>query len=306
MGYLLYYLLIKPISLLPLSVTYRFADVAAFLLFRVVGYRKKVVLGNMRASFPTWDEKKLQSTAKEFYRYFCDLMVESLRLFSMPEEEAIRRCEVTNPELLLPYRGKSVVIYGGHYNNWEIAGLSFPSQLLPHRTMSLYSPLKNRVMDALSQKNRTRYGLVLVSRRSIGRYYNQDQPPSVEIYISDQSPSNAHWWKLHWTTFLGRTTSFLAGPERYAVRYNRPVFYMRLRRVKRGHFQATLVPVTDQPKQTEPGFITEFFARELEREIIRDPAHWLWTHRRWKRGVAAEVPEKLAGKPYLAGEYKRS
>jgi len=306
MSYFLYYLLIKPFSLLPLGLTYRLSDVAAFFLYRIIGYRKKVVLGNMRAAFPGWDEKQLHATAKEFYSYFCDLMVESVRLFSMPEAEAVRRCQVTNPELLLPYKDKSVLIYGGHYNNWEIAGLSFPSQLIPHRTMAIYSPLKNKAMDTLSQRNRTRYGLVLVSRRLVGRYYNKVQPPSVEIFISDQSPSNANWQRLHWTTFLGRTTSFLAGPERYAVRYDRPVFYMRLRRAKRGHFLATLVPVIDQPKTAAPGFITEFFARELEREITLEPAYWLWSHRRWKRGVAKEVPEKLAGKPYLAGEYKRN
>jgi KDO2-lipid IV(A) lauroyltransferase len=95
------------------------------------------------------------------------------------------------------------------------------------------------------------------------------------------------------------------GPERYAVRNNRPVFYVNLRIVKRGHYVARLFPITENPGETDPGFITESFARRLETEIQRDPTPWLWTHRRWKRGVAPEAAAALEEKDWIAGEYSR-
>jgi len=134
--------------------------------------------------------------------------------------------------------------------------------------------------------------------------------PALDFFVADQSPSNHAWYKLHWTPFLNRTTSFLMGPERYAVRYDRPVYYMTLRMERRGYYLARLHKVTDTPRETAPGYITEAYVRMLEREIERDPTPWLWTHRRWKRGVAAEAEKALAaavagGETFVTGRYDR-
>jgi KDO2-lipid IV(A) lauroyltransferase len=306
--YILYYLILKPLSLLPLSVTYYFSDFTFWIMYRVAGYRKEVVYENIRGSFPNWSEEEVRETMEKFYRFFCDSIVESIRLFSMSEEETIQRCRVTNPELLAEHAaaGRSVILLGGHYANWEIAALSFYRQLLPHITMGVYSPLKNETMDRLIMGNRRRYGTQLVSRRAVQEYFD-DQPVGIQadFFVGDQSPSNAAHYKLHWTPFLNRLSGFVMGGERFCVRYDRPAYYMRLRRVSRGMQEATLVPITDHPQETEPGFITEAYVRELEREIQHAPQFWLWTHRRWKRGVPEEVPPLMKGRDYLTGEYDR-
>lgn len=308
MPYLLYYGLLLPLSWLPMPILYGIGRLFYLLGYRGLKYRREVVYANIRGSFPAWSEERVENQVRKFYRYFFDSMAESIKMFSVSEREAVRRCRVENPELLAPYAaaGKSVIVYGGHYANWEFAALSFPSQLEGMTVMAIYSPLKNETMDRLTHANRTRTGLHLVSRREVDEYFEEDPVrPAVEIFIADQSPSNAAWRKLHWTNFMERTTSFLMGPERYAVRYDRPVFYMNLRVDKRGHYVSRLFPVTDDPRSTEPGFITEQFVRRLETEIERDPTPWLWTHRRWKRGVAPEAAEALRGKEWLAGEYER-
>lgn len=308
MPYLLYYLILKPLSLLPLSVTYYLSDFIFWVLYRITGYRKEVVYNNLRGSFPDWSEAEVNETMEQFYRFFCDSIIESIRLFSMSEEETIRRCRVTNPELLAEHAaaGRSVLLLGGHYANWEIAALSFYKQLLPHVTMGVYSPLKNETMDRLIMGNRARYGTQLVSRRAVQEYFdNQPDGIQADFFVGDQSPSNAAYYKLHWTPFLNRLSGFVMGGERFSVRYDRPAYYMRLRRIGRGMQEATLVPITDHPRETEPGFITEAYVRELEREIQLAPEFWLWTHRRWKRGVPEEVPPLMKGKDYLTGDYDR-
>ncbi len=40
--------------------------------------------------------------------------------------------------------------------------------------------------------------------------------------------------------------------------------------------------MTETPKNTAEGEITEMFARYLEQTIRREPAYWLWSHKRWK------------------------
>ncbi|MEL7159884.1 MAG: lysophospholipid acyltransferase family protein [Bacteroidota bacterium] len=307
MAYLLYYLLLLPLSKLPLPVLYGIGRCFRFVGFQLLGYRRVVVRENIRASFPDWTEAEVDAQVKKFYRYFFDSLAESIKLFSMPTEETIRRCRVENPELVAPFAaaGRSVIAVGAHYANWEVAALSFNLQF-DATVMGIYSPLKNPVMDQLIAKNRGRTGTYLLSRRKVDEYFAADPVcPSLDFFVADQSPSNHAWWKLHWTPFLHRTTSFLAGPERYAVRYDRPVFYMTLRMEKRGYYVAKLHPITETPRETAPGFITERFVRILEREILRDPTPWLWTHRRWKRGVASEAAAALKGKEYVPPKYDR-
>ena len=308
MAYLLYYCVLLPLSWLPLPVLYGIGRCFYWLGYRVFKYRRKVVYGNIRGSFPEWPEDRVEAQVRAFYRFFFDSIAESIKLFSMPAAEAVERCEVENPELMEPYAaaGQSVIVCGAHYANWEVAALAFPSQFKTMTVMGIYSPLKNEVLDGLVHGNRSRAGVHLVSRRVVDEYFEENPvSPALDFFVADQSPSNAAWYKLHWTHFLSRTTSFLMGPERYAVRNDRPVFYMTLRLVKRGYYTARLHHITDTPRATEPGFITERYVRLLEEEILRDPTPWLWTHRRWKRGVAPEAAAALEGREWIAGEYSR-
>ena len=308
MAYLLYYCILLPLSWLPLPLLYAIGRLFYWLGYRVFKYRRKVVYENIRGSFPDRTEGEVDAQVTKFYRYFFDSMAESIKLFSMSEAQVMQRCVVENPELLAPYAeaGKSVIVCGAHYANWEIAALAFPFQFKPFTVMGIYSPLKNETLDELIHGNRRRTGTHLVSRRVVDEYFEEKPLDlALDFFVADQSPSNAAWYKIHWTRFLNRTTSFVMGPERYAVRYNRPVFYVTLRMVKRGHYSARLIPITDDASTTAPGFITEAFARQLEKEIERDPTPWLWTHRRWKRGVAPEAAAALEGKEWLAGQYDR-
>ncbi|MFT4685623.1 MAG: KDO2-lipid IV(A) lauroyltransferase [Neolewinella sp.] len=308
MAYLFYYCILLPISWLPLPILYGIGRFFYWLGYRVLKYRREVVYGNIRGSFPDWTEAEVEAQVEKFYRYFFDSLAESIKMFSISEAEAVARCRIENPEILEPYAevGQSVIICGAHYSNWEIAAISFPSQFKEMTVAAVYSPLKNETLDGLIHGNRRRTGVHLISRRAVDEYFEEDPvSPAVEFFVADQSPSNAAWNKVHWTHFLSRTTSFVMGPERYAVRNNRPVYYVVLRMVRRGHYVARLVLITDDPRSTEPGFITESFARRLETEIERDPTPWLWTHRRWKRGVAPEATAALEGKDWIAGEYSR-
>ena len=307
MAYLLYYLILLPLSCLPLRVLYLLGELMSAFNWHVVGYRKSVVLDNLSKCFPDRSSDQVTKLAKEYYSFFFSTIAESIKHFTMSERAAVRRCRVLNPEAIahLLKEGRSVIAYGAHYGNWEMAALSFPSHFPNARVMGIYSPLKNEILNRLFTTNRGRTGTHLVSRRAVDEYF--DAPgsgrPAVDFFIADQSPSNAIVEKLHWTTFLGRTTAFLAGPERYAVRNDRPVYYMTLRRQSDGHYTAKLLPITDHPRDAAPGYITEAFARRLEQEILRDPTTWLWSHKRWKREVPEEVEALVRGEGFIAPDY---
>ncbi|MEM7573902.1 MAG: hypothetical protein AAF433_13430 [Bacteroidota bacterium] len=309
MAHLFYYLVLKPFSWLPLWITHRFSSFLAWLFFSVTGYRKKVVLHNLALAFPDKTQSERNQIAKQFYRSLTDTLVESIRFFSISEKEALRRCRVTNPEALQAYadKGQSVIFVGAHTTNFEIAALTLGALLKPHRAMGIYSPLSNEKLDNLIFGNRRRMGTILVSRRKVQEWFATEHDfLTADIFVADQSPSNAEPTKLHWTTFMTQTTGFVAGPERYAVRYDRPILYMYLRRSRRGHYEITLRELFKEPMKTAPGEITETYVRTLEQELLERPSSWLWTHRRWKRGVPDSVQEQWPPEQgYLPPVYDR-
>ncbi|MBP9549342.1 MAG: lipid A biosynthesis acyltransferase, partial [Chitinophagales bacterium] len=81
MAKLLYYIIIKPLSLLPLRMLYFISDGIFFILYYLTPYRKKVVLANLRNSFPEKNDTEIKKIAKGFYRHFVDLIAESIRMF---------------------------------------------------------------------------------------------------------------------------------------------------------------------------------------------------------------------------------
>lgn len=284
MNRLLFYLIIKPLSFIPLPILYFLSSAGYYFIYYGLGYRRKVVEENLRRSFPTYSDAKVKEVAKLFYRHLCDLVVESIRMFSMSEAEAVRRCKVRNPALMDAFfdQGKQVVIVGSHYGNWELTSISFPSQF-KHKISSIFSKLKNEYFMDKITTSRSRYGSELIVKDRLPGYYEEPHPRPVALaFIADQSPNYNKSKNLYWTNFLNQETVTAPGAERYARKYNIPVVYVQILKQRRGYYEIELELVTDDPQSLAPDEITDRHLRCLERLIIREPEYWLWSHRRWK------------------------
>lgn len=281
MSRIAYYLLLKPLSMLPLPILYLLSDFM-HLLFRVTGYRKSVVYSNLRRVFPEKSEKEIKKIADAFFAYFCDLLVETIRLFSMPKEELLRRFKMKNKDLFDHYAAlnQGVIVVAGHYANWEMAVLSCSMQI-PYKGVAIYSQLKDAFFEKVMLASRSRFGMLLLPKQDTKAYFAEHHQELNVFYIAtDQSPSNPDY--AHWMTFLGQDTSVFLGTEKYSKLYNYPVIYGKINRLKRGYYDMEFILVVDNPKDTAPGEVTERHTKELEKIILEKPEYWLWTHRRWK------------------------
>ena len=130
---LLYYLVVLPISILPYPLLYGFSDIVYVLLFRLVGYRKSVVRANVERSFPNMTEEQRNKVVHLFYHHLCDLVLETIKGFTISKRQLRKRFIMRNPELLDQYfeEGRSVILVGGHYNNWEILALGRITEMTP-------------------------------------------------------------------------------------------------------------------------------------------------------------------------------
>lgn len=279
---LLYYLIIKPLSLLPFWVIYRISDVTFFIIYFIVGYRKQVVFGNIQRSFPEKSTKEVKAIMFKFYRHFCDLIFESIKGFSISSEEAQKRMGSVNTEIINNYgkQGKDVVLVGGHYGNWELFAVAV-GPTINIKPIALFTPLANKFFDHKVKASRSRFGLNLLPSSKIRELMAEKSAEKrMIIFGSDQSPRKGQ--RAYWMTFLNQETGVQFGAEKFASEHNCAVVYGHIRRLKRGHFQIEYQAICDDASKTTYGEITKTHTRLLEAEIIKEPAYWLWSHKRWK------------------------
>lgn len=284
--YYLVYGVLWLFSLLPMWVHYLIADGIYLIVYRLVGYRKKLVRKNLTDSFPEKTAEELQTIEKGFYHWFCDYLVETIKMMTISEKNLKRRMafkDTKEADEILE-SGQSIALYLGHYCNWEWV-TSMPLWITPKAHCGqIYHVLENAAFDKLFLKLRERWGAESIpmaeTLRRVATYRKQGQPIMIG-YISDQVPfwNNIH----HWLNFLNHDTPVLTGTERLARGAGHAIFYLDMHRVRRGYYEATLKLITRDPKQTKDYELTDAYFRMLEESIRRDPVCYLWTHNRWKR-----------------------
>ena len=276
------------VSLLPLRVLYVLSTGCYGLIYHVVGYRRRLVRKHLEDSFPEKTEQDRRAIEQDFYRWFCDYIFETVKLFSMSKEEMRHRLIFKGAEVIdrLVEDGQGVALYLGHYCNWEWVS-SIPLWLHGEKYAGaqVYHVLENPVMNQLLLYPRHRMGPENVAMQQVLRYIVQNSKegrPVVMGFIADQVP---YWNNIgHWMTFLNHPqTPVLTGTERLARRFNMAAVYIDLRRVGRGYYEAEFQLMSAQPGELPEFAMTEEYFHRLEASIRRQPHLWLWTHNRWKR-----------------------
>ncbi len=275
------------ISLLPFRVLYALSDFFYLIVYRLVGYRRRLVAKNLRDSFPEKSQDELNDIERKFYHWFCDYAVESIKLISISPESLMRHLVFTNTDAIhrLFAENRSVALYVGHYCNWEwITSLPlwFPSNERCYG--QIYHPLENKTFDRLFLYLRQRMGSGCIpmaeTMRRIWEYKSQGKLMMIG-YICDQVPfwNNIH----HWCQFLNHDTPVLTGTERIVRKYNHVPVYIDMKRIRRGYYEADMRIMTLEPKKLKEFEVTDIYFRLLEQSIRQAPQYWLWTHNRWKR-----------------------
>ena len=273
-------------SFLPLWVHYILSDFIYLIVYKVVGYRTGIVRRNLAHSFPDKGEDELRRIERRFYRWFCDYLVETIKLITISRSQLRRRMVFKGTEFIdqAVADGQSCAVYLGHYCNWEWI-TSLPLWVTDKAQCGqIYHVLENNTFDQLFLMLRQRMGAVCIPMAETLRFLvksKRENKPVVIGYISDQIPfwNNIH----HWKEFLSQDTPVLTGTERLARQTGHAVFYMDVRRPRRGYYEAEIRLITREPKKLQEFELTDKYFDMLEETIRRAPEYWLWTHNRWKR-----------------------
>lgn len=281
--YILVYPLWWGISILPMSVLYVLSDIFFFLSYYVIGYRRKVVKENLALALPDKTDKERKQIAKEFYVHLSDILVETVKSLTISEKEISRRFQFENPDLLqeLYDQDKSVLLMCGHYASWEWSGIL--TKHMPYKGLAVYKQLRNPNFDRLVRKIREKFGGEIVNNKQIVTKLfrmHRDKQKSLTLILSDQTPKISDY--KHVDTFMGIRVPVFVGTEELAKRLGQIPVYLHVEKVKRGYYSARFIPLTMEPKNISDYEITRMFLDEIEKQIHKAPAYYLWSHKRWK------------------------
>lgn len=280
--YLAFRILVGFFAIIPFRMIYVISDGLRFMLQYVIRYRSNVITSNLERVFPACTKQQIYTLRSEFYKALTDWFLEGLKGFTLSEGSLKKRYAMNPCEEMdeLFRQGKSVLFAGSHYNNWEWGVLIF-NKIVKHQICGIYQVVSNTYIHEYLMKRRARFGMKLISAQGAVATITGMEGVNAVMTLSDQSPVNMDY--AIWLDFLGTKTPFLHGLEAMAKKTGYPVVYYEVKQYKRGFYEINARLLVADPTETETGNITQLYAAALEATIKKNPARWLWSHRRWKR-----------------------
>lgn len=281
--YILVYPLILLISILPFRILYLFSDFIYLFIYYVIGYRKKVVFENLKIAFPKKSDRELKKLRKKFFRHFVDLFLEMIKTFTISNNEILKRFNLINKEDFTKFLNKhqNVILLSSHYANYE--WLFSLNLLIDHHGFGAYKKIKNKYFDRFIRKSRGRFNTELVPTKEFFKIVENNDAkdiPCMYGLLSDQSPKIDKTY--HWTDFFNVKVPVFTSTEMLAKKYNYPIIYMNTEKIKRGYYETTMHVLSENPNDIPNYQITDLFVKNLEKQIIKKPEYYLWTHKRFK------------------------
>ena len=268
-------------------------ELTAFFAYHILRYRTDIVHENLAHAFPEKSESERKRIAKNFYRQFLQVFAEMIKAWRFTKKDWLDRVPITNPEAVNQYldNGVPIVLMSGHTANWEWPAFSI-SQHFDYTMEFLYKPLKKEWQDKTMLQMRQRHGnIALPKDNAMREVIKRRKVPRMVGFISDQLPSMGT--EKYWFDFLNRPTAFYVGAERIATLTQYAVFYVDTHRTARGRYEVTFRQIAEPPYEKGHTGIIEAYVEMLEATIKRNPASYLWSHKRWKYSAEQEA-EHLA------------
>jgi KDO2-lipid IV(A) lauroyltransferase len=257
----------------------------------VVRYRYKVVIRQLRESFPEKSESELQEICNRYYDHLAEMIIGTLSLAGGSDRKRRENTQFDMPaDFDKVIEGRNFVAMTSHYGFWEIA-LNLYLATPNHHLVVAYKPLTSRIMEKLYHRLRSYERVDVVASKNFMRYYvaNRHGINGKNIVIGLISDQNCPVTKgCCWHSFLNHDSIFFDGGEQLALKYGLPVFYVELERIEAGRYRHHYTQIYNGAEEVKPHEIMERYIRCLEQTIKAKPEYWMWSHKRWKPAPTKE------------------
>lgn len=271
------------ISMLPFPLLYLFSDVVYVIVYYVIGYRKKTVRENLALAMPHLSVQERLIIEKKSFHHLCDMFLEMIKTMTISKEEINKRFVFTNIEVYknLEEKQKSIAIMMAHYASYEWA-ISVNS-IINFEGYGIYKKIANPYFDKLVRDIRLRFKAKLITtKETIPVIIENNKLNKLSTYgfASDQSPRISS--TFHWQKFMGIEVPVHTGAEMLAKKYDMNIVFLKVKKIKRGYYNATFEVLSENTKSESNYEITDRFLKLVEHQVLDAPEYYLWTHKRWK------------------------
>lgn len=279
------------ISHMPFWMLYGLSGFFNIVLRYIVRYRKKIITENLECAFPKKSRNEISQIRNRYYRYMCDLAMESFKLYSMSEKQLLERMNIKGIDLANKYykEGQSIIVFAFHHNNWEWC--SYLPALSKHLVLMVYNPMRdNEAMEKFLAHSRGQWGgenvPVNQTARTTMKHIKEGRLTALWLAADQTAPAHSKFW----IKFLKREAPFFTGPEKIAVKTNQPIFFQHVKRIKRGYYEVEYSLLIKEPAKMKPENILLKYVEKMEEIIKKEPEYYLWSHRRWKHSRPVDIP----------------
>ncbi len=281
--YLIVYPFLWCISMLPFRLLYLFSDFIYLIIYYVIGYRKKTVRENLALALPNLSPKERLVIEKKSFRHLCDMFLEMIKTMTISKKEISKRFTFTNLEVYkkLEEQEKSIAMMLAHYASYE--WVISMNAYVTFSAFAIYKKIANPYFDKLVRTIRSRFKASLITTKETVPYIIKNKNNnllSIYGFASDQSPKATS--AFHWQKFMGIEVPVHTGAEMLSKKYDMNVIFLKVKKVKRGYYEASFEVLSENVLEVPNYEITDKFLKLVEQQIIEAPEYYLWTHKRWK------------------------
>jgi KDO2-lipid IV(A) lauroyltransferase len=269
--------------MLPFRILYLFSDFVYLIVYYLIGYRKKIVRENIALALPYLSEQERLDIEKKSYSHLCDMFLEMIKTMTISEKEIRARFVFPNLEVYkkLEEQEKSIAMMTAHYASYEWA-ISI-NAYVSFKAFAIYKTIANPYFDKLVRDIRSRFKASLITtKETVPCIINNNKNKLLSMYgfASDQSPKVAS--VFHWQKFMGIEVPVHTGAEMLSKKYNMNVIFLKVKKIKRGYYEARFEILSEDAIKVPDYQITDKFLQLVEQQIYEAPEFYLWTHKRWK------------------------
>ena len=279
-----------------------FIVIIFFLIFKIIGlklssdlgeiigkyfgplFRKKTIAKkNILIAFPDLNEKSINEMIDRMWKNIGRIFGEYIHInkFSVIDQKKIVFTNKSNIEILNK-NNKPIVFFSGHFANFELMAKCL--QELGFNIGAIYRPLNNIFLNPIMEFIRKKYICpIQIEKGSNGtkkliKHISTNNPLALMI---DQRLSSSIR-----VPFFDQPATTTITPAQLAIKYEAllvPVFLKRLEKTNFEFFIEEPLMINRTNDYDKDIFnITQIMNIKIEEFIKRDPAHWLWSHDRWK------------------------
>ena len=281
-----------------------FIVIIFFIIFKIIGlkfssdfgaiigkyfgplFRKKIIAKkNILIAFPDLNEKSINEMIDRMWKNIGRIFGEYIHInkFSVIDQKK-KKIVFSNKKNIeiLKKNNKPIVFFSGHFANFELMAKCL--QELGFNIGAIYRPLNNIFLNPIMEFIRKKYICpIQIEKGSNGtkkliKHISTNNPLALMIDQRLSSSIRVPFFNQHATT----TTT----PAQLAIKYDALLVPVFLKRLEKTNFEFFIEEplITNQTNDYDKDIfnITQIMNIKIEEFIKRDPAHWLWSHDRWK------------------------